>query len=116
MSKLLVVMGIAALIAGCAALEPGDDVFGPDVHRIDCSGKLVNINHCHAYARDICGEAGYVVLSQREGSGVKVGKDHIYLSHEEIRRMTIRCKGWLLEEEAQVDREADSREVADSQE
>ncbi len=116
MSRALQVLCIIALTIGCATPEQRHDVDGDNVHRINCSGRMQHITDCYADAWDICDEAGYLILSQTVGSGIQVGEERIYMSYEEIRMMTIRCKSGLSEEEIQVIEEASSRRDAASQE
>jgi len=113
MLRVLALLYIIAVTIGCAHPEHRHDV---DVHRINCSGIMQSITDCYADAYDICGEGGYLIISQTGRGALHVGRGRFVMSAQEVRMMTIRCTRGLSAEEIRSIREASSQRNAGGEE
>lgn len=90
MARVMVLLSVAALTAGCAA-GPGAggssqsaQAQGPvDGITINCSGADAGWVFCYRNAREVCGIAGYTIVRRSDQAPAAAGSD--------TRTMVVRC-------------------------
>jgi hypothetical protein len=106
MSKtLLILTGLAVLLAGCASSREVRRADGWLTHVVDCSLPLLNFGHCLEKAGEVCRGYGYTILNQAGGvppaapdampTGGLPGlpKSFSDLTDFQARKLYIRCNG-----------------------
>lgn len=68
-NALILILGSAAAISGCASASKTYMPNGRDGYSINCSGAARNWGMCYEKAGEICGTKGYEVLRKDEGRG-----------------------------------------------
>lgn len=73
MRNLIAVAFMASALGGCAVDKPTYGPSGHAAHSINCSGSALTWNACYEKAGDVCGTAGYRVITQNGASPVAGG-------------------------------------------
>ena len=66
MKKLLLVgvVGLSALVGGCASVVPMHGPNGKPALAVECSGKFSNWNYCYKKLSEECGSKGYQLVTR----------------------------------------------------
>jgi len=84
---------VILMTVGCATVQDTYTAGGQDGYRVECSGNVVGWPGCYDKAKEICGEAGYVILERSDQKSAKKNKDYEFIPESSmIRYLVIKCK------------------------
>jgi uncharacterized protein YceK len=90
MARVMFVLAVMLALSGCATASKTYTPDGRQGYVIDCSGQALTWGKCYEKAGDLCGSAGYDILSQVADQGATVAG--IYGASVITRSLVITCK------------------------
>ena len=92
--KLVTVILVTLLLAGCATSSKTYTADGRVGHSINCSGTALNWGMCEQKAGELCGTRGYSILSKTGDNGfiATMGSSSAFAGSTISRSMLIACK------------------------
>ena len=90
----LLVIAAVIFLAGCAVSKATYLPDGSTGHSINCSGQALTWGHCMEKAGELCGAAGYEVVSRSGDQGATVSANQYGLYGGSVinRSMLVKCK------------------------
>jgi hypothetical protein len=90
MTRGLFMIAVVVALVGCATASKTYTPDGRQGYVIDCSGQALTWGKCYEKAGDLCGSAGYDILSQVADQGATVAG--IYGASVITRSLVVACK------------------------
>lgn len=92
--SLLIYAAFIAALSGCANASHTFTPDGKDAYNINCSGGARNWGACYEKAGDLCGRAGYDILTQVGEGGTVIGgsSSGFFGGSTHARTLVVSCK------------------------